>query len=138
LIFILIFLIGLYVTAHSVLRLLRAYTASLWKVPLSRDTWDLLSERSPDTDEFLWTCNLLRLCPAAEKPNRKLAAVRFYYALLELFRGAARHFSPVLDEWILRERIACIHFIAVVLDQRIEKNKQLYKNLAANGKETHA
>jgi hypothetical protein len=126
------------VTAHSILMLLRAYTASLWDVPLSQDTWDLLSERSPDTDEFLWTCNLLRLCPAAEKPNRKLAAVHFYYSLLGLFRGPVRHFSPVLDEWILRERIACIHFIAVVLDQRIEKNRQLYKNLAANGKKTHA
>jgi hypothetical protein len=126
------------VTAHSILMLLRAYTASLWEVPLSQDTWDLLSERSPDTDEFLWTRNLLRLCPAAEKPNRKLAAVHFYYSLLGLFRGPARHFSPVLDEWILRERIACIHFIAVVLDQRIEKNRQLYKNLAANGKNSHA
>jgi hypothetical protein len=41
-------------------------------------------------------------------------------------------------EWILRERIACIHFIAVVLDERIEKNRQLYKNLAANGKNSHA
>jgi hypothetical protein len=76
------------VTAHSILMLLRAYTASLWDVPLSQDTWDLLSERSPDTDEFLWTCNLLRLCPAAEKPNRKLAAVHFYYSLLEDFFGA--------------------------------------------------
>jgi hypothetical protein len=137
LIFIAIFLIGLYVTAHSVLMLLRAYTASLWEVPLSPDTWDLLSERSPDTDEFVWTSNLLRLCPAAEKPNRKLAAVRFYYALLGLFRGPAGNFSPVLNEWILRERIACIHFIAVVLDERIDKNRQLYKNLAANGKNSH-
>jgi len=126
------------VTAHSILMLLRAYTASVWEVPLSQDTWDLLSARSPDTDEFLWTWNLLRVCPAAEKPNRKLAAVHFYYSVLELFRGPARHFSPVFDEWILRERIACVHFIAVVLDQRIEKNRQLYKNLAANGKKTHA
>jgi len=118
--------------------LLRAYTASLWEVPLSQDTWDLLSERSPDTDEFVWTYNLLRLCPAAEKPNRKLAAVRFYYSLLGLFRGPARHFSSALNEWVLRERIGCIHFIAVVLDQRIEKNRQLYKNLAANGKNSHA
>jgi hypothetical protein len=117
--------------------LLRAYTASLWKVPLSRETWDLLSERSPDTDEFVWTSNLLRLCLAAEKPKRKLAVVRFYYALLELFRGPARHFSPVLSERILRERIACIHFIAVVLDERIDKNRQLRKNLAANGKSPH-
>jgi hypothetical protein len=137
-IFIPIFLIALFVTAHSVLILLRAYTASLWKVPLSPDTWDLLSERPPDTDEFVWTSNLLRLCPAAEKPSRKLAVVRFYYSLLGLFRGSAHHFSPDLDEWILRERIACIHFIAVVLDERIEKNRQLYKNLAANGKNFHA
>jgi hypothetical protein len=112
--------------------LLRSYTASLWEVPLSQDTWDLLSERSPDTDEFVWTSNLLCLCPAVEKPDRKLAAIRFYYALLGLFRGPARHFSSVLDEWIHRERIACIHFIAVVLDNRIEKNRQLYKNLVAS------
>jgi hypothetical protein len=131
-------MIAVFVTAHGVLMLLRAYTASLWKVPLSQDTWDLLSERSPDTDEFVWTCNLLHLCPTAEKPIRKIAAVRFYYSLLGLFRGPAHHFSPVFDEWILRERIACIHFIAVVLDERIEKNRQLYKNLAANGKNSHA
>jgi hypothetical protein len=138
LIFIPIFLIGLFVTAHSVLMLLRAYTASLWEVPLSPDTWDLLSGRSPDTDEFVWTCNLLRLCPVVQKPNRKLAAVRFYYSLLGLLQGAARLFSPVLVEWILRERIACIHFAAVLLDERIAKNRQLYKNLVANGKNSQA
>jgi hypothetical protein len=138
LIFILIFLIGLFVSAHSVFMLLRAYTASLWAVPLSQDTWDLLSGRSPDTDEFVWTCNLLRLCPAVQKPNRKLAAVRFYYSLLGLFQGAARLVSPALVEWILREQIACIHFAAVLLDERIAKNRQLYKNLVANGKNSQA
>jgi hypothetical protein len=118
--------------------LLRTYTASLWEVPLSSDTWDLLSQRSPDTDEFVWTCALLRLCPAAQKPSRKIAAVRFYYALLGFFRGLVRHFSPGLEELILSERIACIHFIAVVLDERIDKNRQLYKDLAANSKSFHS
>jgi hypothetical protein len=107
-------------TAYLALRYWRAVIWSATETKLSNEVCNLLDQRDADVDEYGWTCSLLKPCPPLERSLPRLpVTLRLYYKFLKLLHAPACFLWPPLCEWLHRERAACSHFAASVLDQRI-------------------
>jgi hypothetical protein len=76
------------------------------------------------SDDFVWLMQLTQLCLPSHGDRLEIFLVRIYYGLLQALRAPFPYLAS-LDEWTGRERIACSHFAAVVLDRRISHCREL-------------
>ncbi len=75
--------------------------------------------RPADFTSFL---QLHELTPELNEGNSRLWTVRSYYHTVELLGRLTRLHLPSLAVWADREMALCSRYVAVVLDQRLERN----------------
>lgn len=95
--------------------------------PLSiqaRDVTGIIGMTAPG-NEFPRFVQLLQLCPERPEDRGPVRAVRVYYRLLSMLRGALSHVAPHLVSWAEGERGRCAYFAAVVLDRRIAFSRNM-------------
>lgn len=61
---------------------------------------------------------LNHLSPDLRGPNGNFRAIRLYYAIVEKL-GAA---LPAISEWADAEMVTCSRYVAVLMDQHLERN----------------
>ncbi len=83
-------------------------------------------------DEFERLLQLVWLCPEPGDDTRDLRAVRGYFGLLGVLRGAFSGLAPALARWAEREREGCAYFAAVALDHRIAYSRDLMAQQISN------
>lgn len=63
------------------------------------------------------------ICPdLAPKRSHELWHVRLYYRALEKLDAFGRFISPAFSAWSQREMATCTRYVAVELDQRLQRN----------------
>lgn len=95
--------------------------------PLSiqaRDVTGIIGMTAPG-NEFPRFVQLLQLCPERPEDRGPVRAVRVYYRLLSMLRGALSHVAPHFVSWAEGERGRCAYFAAVVLDRRIAFSRNM-------------
>ncbi len=124
------------VIAFFALRYGRAFLFAASKKKVSRDVRALtgLDEVLAHQTAYTRLCLLLRIVPPASYHTRfVLRLVRLYYRSLQLFDALCRLAGPCLNKWFRRERLACLHFTALLLEDRIESNREFCRKHLNNG-----
>lgn len=98
----------------------RAIVAGVAAQPLSNRvlTAAQLSEESVGSADFETILNLHELTPCLTNGHGKLRAVRAYYRVAR----ALGRVLPQLAAWTEREMATCSRYVAVMVDQRLERN----------------
>ena len=63
-----------------------------------------------------------QMCPDTQKQNVWLREVRIYFQIVEALDRLCKKHLPALSEWADTELIACAHYAAAVLDERLNAN----------------
>lgn len=112
----------------------RSVLASAEKVELSARVLDVvdMSGKSLTADDFDRVVQLVRLCPDHEADRTGIRAIGIYYRLLPVVDGLFGAMISSLPAWTEREREACSHFAAVVLERCILSSRNLFTQQAGD------
>jgi len=103
----------------------RAVLAGVAAQPLSdrlQEATGLASE-SLGAKDFYAVVSLHELTPGLNKDdNGDLRIVRAYYGLIEAIGRLAGTKLPALAAWTQSEMVTCSRYVAVLMDQRLERN----------------
>ena len=78
------------------------------------------------SDDFHGLRALVLLCPLGQKDRSSLAAVSAYYFLLTGLHAVSSRMCGAFKDWTEQERWRCAHFVAVTLDRRIARARELW------------
>ena len=123
----LIVALALAFTIHWGISYCRAAIWSAYNRELSEEVRSLAGldkeGNDPNSCSRLWM--LLDLCPRiGAKDSTRLRLVRFYCRILTSLNFLARRLGARFSGRFQRERMACTHFAAVVLDRRLASARQ--------------
>jgi ATP-dependent exoDNAse (exonuclease V) alpha subunit len=102
----------------------RAVVAGVAAQPLSDRVLKAagLASESVGAADFRAVINVHDLTPALKDDNGGLRLVRAYYSVVEALGRVAGMRLPALATWTQREMATCSRYVAVLVDQRLERN----------------
>lgn len=126
------------------LRYWRAFLRSASKMELSTDVCALtgLDQANAHHTAYARLRLFLKLCPPIRQRTPLvvllvLGLARLYYRVLQFLNALSSPVGPHFTVWFHRERLACLHFVAVLLDDRIASNREFYHRYLNNGFHTY-
>lgn len=75
-----------------------------------------------DSGDFTGATKWLDLSPNLFGEDRRLWTVRLYYVAVRAMGGLSRAIAPA-GEWSQREMVACARYAAVVVEERLQRNR---------------
>ena len=81
-----------------------------------------LASTSVGPADFHTVVNLHQLTAGLKDDDNGLGAVRAYYSVVEKIGQLARLRLPALAAWTEREMATCSRYVAVLVDQRLQRN----------------
>ncbi len=120
----LLFVISVAALGQFALYYWRAVLAGVAAEPLSEHVCDAarLSGTSVTPADFVNLLNIHHLTPGLYKKSGELLAVRAYYRVVASLGRLAGSTLPWLAAWSERELATCSRYVAVLLDQRLQRN----------------
>jgi hypothetical protein len=120
----LIFVISVAALAQFGLFAWRAAFFSIAARELSRETREALGAAgaSVESGDLAGATKWLALSPNLAGEDRRLWTVKSYYAALRAISAMSRDLTPSSD-WSHREMIACARYAAVVVEERLQRNR---------------
>lgn len=112
----------------------RSIVAASSRVELSEQARDVtgIQDHLIHANDFPRLLQMVELCPEPGGDSFYLRAVRAYYLLVKLLRGAVHPIAPRFAAWSERELQGCAWFAAVTLDRRIAYNRDLMTRQITN------
>ncbi len=103
---------------------LRAIIAATAAEPLSDRMRGVagVDGQAANAGDFAALLKLHEVCPEVDDGGRGLGAVRTYYRAIAALRSLCGSRFPAFSAWAQREMATCSQYVAVLLDQRIERN----------------
>jgi len=104
----------------------RAALLTVAAKPLSDQVHEALAATAGalESGDFLAARQLLALSPSLAGGDRSLLSVGAYFTALRSIKALAGWVFPFSFVWTKREMAACTRFAAVVLDERLQRNRQ--------------
>lgn len=137
---ILLFVTLLLFLVYWSLRYWRAFLRSASKMKLSPDVCALtgLDQVNAHNTAYARLRIFLKLCPPIHQRTPLvlrlvLGLARLYYRVLQFLDALSSTVGLHFAVWFHRERLACLHFVAVLLDDRIASNREVYHRDLNNG-----
>jgi hypothetical protein len=117
-------LISLVLLAQFGLFYWRALMAGFAAAPLSERVWQAsgIPDEPVEGEHLRLLLNVSQLCPDLGPKGRSTTTVRLYSRMIAALGWLSRKSSPALAAWTDREMSTCARYVAVVLDQRLERN----------------
>ncbi len=78
--------------------------------------------QAANAGDFAALLKLHELCPEVHDGGRGLGAVRMYYCAMTALRSLCGSKFPAFSAWAQHEMATCSQYLAVLLDQRIERS----------------
>lgn len=106
----------------------RAGLLSLAEQPLSEQICEIagISANSIGQKDFETLSSLHKVCPELKQASRELWSVRVYYQVVRSL-GWLGGSKP----WASREMALCTRYVAVVIDQRLQRNRACLAQLSS-------
>lgn len=121
----LIFVISLAALVQFGLLSWRAAFLSVASKPVSEEIRAALGPyaESSDAPDFESAAEWLKLSPNLVGTDRRTWTVRLYYTALRAMSSLAQFVTPSKAGWWQQEMGACARYIAVVADERLQRNR---------------
>ena len=83
-----------------------------------------VSDNTLENKDFQALAALNEICPALNSSTPKIGLVRIYYGAVERLASL-----PSAADWAKREMATCARYMAVVVDQRLQRNQACFAAL---------
>jgi hypothetical protein len=134
-----LFTVLLVLSTHLALQYCRALLRSVLRIEVSADVRVLAGLDNVEAPQTTYSrlCLLLKLCRPIEKrepaaATLALRVVQLYYRVLQLLGTLSFSVGPRPTAWFRRERQSCVHFFAVLLEDRIVSNREFRSEYLSN------
>jgi len=88
-----------------------------------------VSDNALENKDFRALATLNEICPALNASKPKIGLVRVYFRTVERLSASLRSSLPSAAEWAEREMATCSRYMAVVVDQRLQRNQACFAAL---------
>lgn len=99
----------------------RALVAGVASEPLS-DRMRAVAGETLGAGDFDRVLCYQRMCPVLDSRKSRVGAIRAYYGILSALRNTLGALLPPVSDWTNREMATCSRYVAVVTDQRLQRN----------------
>lgn len=109
------------------------FTVYSWRAALAETASARLTEagrlaleceaKSLQVKDFAKILGLQTLCPDLTGAPEHLWSVRSYFSLVQGLKNLAGRFLPVFADWSERELATCTRYVAIQMDQRLQRNR---------------
>lgn len=129
----LIFVISAVALAQFAVFSWRAALLSVAAQPLSEDICGVvgIAANSADPKDFQTLSSLHQICPELNQASREVWLVRAYYSSVRALGWLGGSVSPVWGTWTNREMAVCTRYVAVAIDERLQRNRACVAQLSS-------
>ena len=99
----------------------RALVAGVAAEPLS-ERMQAVAGDTLGADDFNRVLCYQKMCPGLDSQSGGTGAVRLYYRMLTVMKNSLGAVVPQISDWTNREMATCSRYVAVVTDQRLQRN----------------
>jgi hypothetical protein len=100
-----------------------------WRVAVITLAAADVSDNTLEDKDFQALATLNEICPALNASTPKIGLVRAYYRAVEWLSASLRASFPSAADWAEREMATCARYMAVVVDQRLQRNQACFAAL---------
>jgi len=88
-----------------------------------------VSDNALENKDFQALATLNEICPALNSSSPRIGLVRIYFRAVERLSASLRASLPSAADWAEREMATCARYMAVVVDQRMQRNQACFAAL---------
>jgi hypothetical protein len=100
-----------------------------WRAAVITFAAAVVLDNTLENKDFQALAALNEICPALNTSTPRIGLVRIYYRAVERLSALLRSSLPSVAGWAEREMATCARYMAVVVDQRLQRNQACFAAL---------